>query len=452
MSDIFHPTFHVAIPPGAKYFERAGKKIVRFTSKQGRALEGVVLPGGAKCRVETPGYYARIRTRDGRIRRVALGVTDQEAARQLRSKLQREADQEKAGLIDPFERHRRTPLIGTMIELPKRAHRRDRFGRIERFSSDLALEDLAAAIKGSHLADYTMHLKAAGRTQRHVDEVARTVRRVAIACGFEFAGDLDAAVLNVYLSEVMDSGLSRRTRNAALKGLRALTSWMVRSDRLQRDPLRTIPTINEQADPGRRRRRGLTPTEFEKLLACAKGTIEGISGVERAHLYILAVWTGLRRAELGELAISDLSLDSDPPYVHLPAAATKARRDDHPIPLHPYVAEQMKSWLAKRTSHRTPFVFNLKTRTGRLRKTSKMMRLDCEAAGVEYAGDLGVADFHSCRVAFITNLCRTGTDFSTVVDLARHQDPKLTARIYDRVRLENRVAAIGKLDLPTGVH
>ncbi len=68
--------------------------------------------------------------------------------------------------------------------------------------------------------------------------------------------------------------------------------------------------------------------------------------------------------------------------------------------------------------------------------------------GFTYAGDLGIVDFHSHRVAFITHLCRTA-DFSTVVDLARHSDPKLTSKIYDRVRLENRVAAINGLPLPT---
>jgi hypothetical protein len=76
-----------------------------------------------------------------------------------------------------------------------------------------------------------------------------------------------------------------------------------------------------------------------------------------------------------------------------------------------------------------------------------MMEHDCTAAGLPYVGALGVADFHSHRVAFITNLCRTA-DFSTVVDLARHSDPKLTAKIYDRVRLENRTAAINGLPSP----
>lgn len=71
-------------------------------------------------------------------------------------------------------------------------------------------------------------------------------------------------------------------------------------------------------------------------------------------------------------------------------------------------------------------------------------------AGIPYIGDLGVADFHSHGMAFISRLCRAGTDFSTVVDLARHRDPKLTSKIYDQVRLETRTAAINSLTIATG--
>jgi hypothetical protein len=77
------------------------------------------------------------------------------------------------------------------------------------------------------------------------------------------------------------------------------------------------------------------------------------------------------------------------------------------------------------------------------------MELDCAAAGIAYHGDLDTADFHSIRVQFITALCRSA-DFSTAVELARHKDPRLTSRVYDRVRLEDRTAAINGLALPTG--
>ena len=82
-----------------------------------------------------------------------------------------------------------------------------------------------------------------------------------------------------------------------------------------------------------------------------------------------------------------------------------------------------------------------------------MMQKDCQAAGLPYVdvdgvdGVDGVADFHSHRVAFISNLSRTA-DFGTVVKLARHSDPKLTTGTYDRVRLQERAAAINGLPAP----
>ncbi len=211
-----------------------------------------------------------------------------------------------------------------------------------------------------------------------------------------------------------------------------------------------LSVVNEQSDPNRRQRRPLEPSEFTRLIAAAeKGMpVESISGPERAILYLIAAWTGLRRKELAAITPANLTLDCEPPCIHIRAAFTKAKRDDQPIPLHPMVAKKLREWLVIRNAGPNERIFHLMTRSGRLRKTSKMMEHDCVAAGLPYAGDLGVADFHSHRVAFITNLCRCA-DFSTVVDLARHSDPKLTAKIYDRVRLENRVAAINSL-MPPG--
>jgi hypothetical protein len=53
------------------------------------------------------------------------------------------------------------------------------------------------------------------------------------------------------------------------------------------------------------------------------------------------------------------------------------------------------------------------------------------------------------RSRFITALCRSLDDFSLVVDLARHSDPKLTAGTYDQVKLADRQRAIAGLKLPS---
>jgi hypothetical protein len=158
MAEVFKPTFHEKIPADAKFLTRDGKRFARFKMRSGRTVEGEVLANG-KARVESEKYYGRVTTADGRRVRKCLGVADKQAAVQVLAKLRREAELELAGLLDPFEKHRRTPLIGSMIELPKRKHERNKYGCIIRRASELARSDLEAAIEGSHLADYAMHLR-----------------------------------------------------------------------------------------------------------------------------------------------------------------------------------------------------------------------------------------------------------------------------------------------------
>jgi integrase len=287
-----------------------------------------------------------------------------------------------------------------------------------------------------------------------VDEVIRSIRRVAINCGFEFLGNLDAGVLERHLAAIIAAGRSYRTRNAAFTNVHSFINWLLRTHKLPRDPIQTISRLNEEADPKRRRRRALTADEFERLLATTKSeaspTREGLTGEQRATIYLLAAWSGLRKSELAKLKITDLSLDTVPPFVHLPAAAAKARRDDGAIPLHPFVASELGLWVQKRLSAGNDMLFDLTTSGGHLRRTSLMMEEDCQAAGIPYKSHAGIADFHSHRLAFITHLSRTCDDFSLVSELARHRDPKLTAKIYDKVRMEDRMAAIDALPLPTG--
>jgi integrase len=333
--------------------------------------------------------------------------------------------------------------------LPKRTHLRDKWKRITRFKSELAIDDLKAAIRGSHLEDYGVHLFSSGRSTNHLWETVRTIRRICIECNFRQIQDMNSGELDQYLANMIDCGRTFRTRNASLKAMRAFIRWMIQSERMPRDPFAMLTVVNEASDPNRRSRRTLTPDEFARLIRAAERgpTIEGITGTERAIIYMVAAWTGLRRKELAATMRMHLNLENDPPFVHLPGVDTKAKRDDQPIPLHPVVAVRLRDWINSRNLKQIEPVFHLRTRGGKLRKTNKMMQLDCAAAGLPYVGDLDVADFHSHRVAFITNLCRTA-DFSVAVDLARHSDPKLTAKIYDRVRLEDRVAAINGLAPP----
>src|SRR5262249_5107210 len=182
----------------------------------------------------------------------------------------------------------------------------------------------------------------------------------------------------------------------------------------------------------RRKRRALEAEEFSRLVAAADAgpRVQGISGPDRAMLYVLAAWTGYRRRELASVTLRSLDLEGSPATVRVEAAYSKRRRHDV-VPLHAAVAERLRAWLAVQGPLGVDApLFPLHCRGGGLRRTSKMMRLDLERARVAwiaeaetpaerakrgrsdfltYRDEAGLyADFHSNRHTFISNLGKAG--------------------------------------------
>ena len=78
-------------------------------------------------------------------------------------------------------------------------------------------------------------------------------------------------------------------------------------------------------------------------------------------------------------------------------------------------------------------------------ETAKAMRRDLEAAGIPYATDEGIADFHSLRGFYISSLIRSGASIKTVQVLARHSNPSLTLARYARINVHDVAGAVDSL-------
>lgn len=201
--------------------------------------------------------------------------------------------------------------------------------------------------------------------------------------------------------------------------------------------------------------------------------VEGITGHDRAMIYLVAAWTGFRKGEIGSLTQRSFDLDSDPPTATVAACYSKRRRQDTQV-LHPDLVAQLKSWLAtkKRLDPDRPlFPVSGRVTGGTDRKTHKMMRLDLQRAReawlaeatterdkrqrsksdfLAYADHQGrYADFHSCRHLFITSLERAGISPKMTQTLARHSVIRLTLQTYTHVELSEQVAAIQSLNGPS---
>ena len=131
-------------------------------------------------------------------------------------------------------------------------------------------------------------------------------------------------------------------------------------------------------------------------------------------LYRFAAMTGLRASELASLTPASFDLAADTPTVTLEAACSKHRREDV-LPLHPDLVARLRQWLTERERQpdglRSVLAFDRSSDVKPERlfpgtwpdKAAEMFRIDLEAAGIGYATDAGIADFHSLRHTFISN-------------------------------------------------
>ncbi|MFW6108033.1 MAG: tyrosine-type recombinase/integrase [bacterium] len=150
-------------------------------------------------------------------------------------------------------------------------------------------------------------------------------------------------------------------------------------------------------------------------------------GRQRRVVYMLAVWTGLRRGEIRELRWGDVQLDTAPGRITLRAQATKSKRADT-LPLHPQLADVLRKWRPADAESGEKVVSTV--------PNMKCLRADLALAEIPEQDEAGrYVDFHSLRVSLSTLLAAHKVSPRAAQALMRHTDPRLTASVYTDERL-----------------
>ncbi len=163
------------------------------------------------------------------------------------------------------------------------------------------------------MEDWYAALKAKGNGESHANLFRFRAKALADGCGFINYIDLDCAKVRAALTKLREEkkredgsvetkGISARTANFYLQALKSFATWMVKERRAVENPLLSIEPINDKTvrRDARHERRALTAIELRALLTAAMcaPTRYGMTGIERALVYRLAVETGLRASEL----------------------------------------------------------------------------------------------------------------------------------------------------------
>ena len=334
-------------------------------------------------------WYYRFVDADG-IKVERKGCTDRRATEELAAKAESEAAKVKAGLIDPKE---------------------------------VAYRDHEARPLSDHLADFQRSLLAKDGTPKHAQVTGYRVRRVLDVAKADRISCLSLSKVTDALQALRtEDGFNQETINHYIRAVKGFSRWLWKDKRAREHHLAHLATSNPDGDR-RYIRRPLTPEEAARVIEAAEQGPEvmGMTGPDRAMLYMVALGTGFRAMrELRPLTPERFNLDADPPTITARAGYTKNGKEAVQ-PIAQSLADRLAPWLATKPPGRPVF-------DGMTERTAEMLRVDLEAAGVPYETSEGIVDFHASRVAYISNLVASGASVKVCQTLARHSTPSLDHR------------------------
>jgi len=164
--------------------------------------------------------------------------------------------------------------------------------------------------------------------------------------------------------------------------------------------------------------------EYRRALSAVEVlTLVEKSTPSRAWVYVVILYTGLRRAELNLLTWGDFHLDQAKPCVVLSSRITKNRKAAT-IYLRPEVVDAL---LRHRPDCAMPFEWVFRGKVPQVVKFKK----DLAAAGIAFTDERGRRiDVHALRTTFCTMLSVAGVPPRVAMELMRHSELKLTMRVY----------------------
>lgn len=349
-------------------------------------------------------YYYFSYQDEGGTRRTKKGFTDRRATEDLALQVEQEVKRRRVGLVDPKEEQRAVAVKQPIEELVVQ------FGR---------------SLKNN--------------SEKHVSLSLSRLRKVIAEGGFRSIADIEIDSVEAVLQELLDADdFGRKTYNHYVATVFQFCKWLTPT-KLAANPLQGIKRLNADVDV-RHPRRALSQEEFVNLCKSARESGESIQcydGEERARIYTISYFTGLRRAEIGSLTPQSFKLGDYPATLTVEAKASKHKKKDV-LPLHPELVNQLKVWL--KGKKRSELLFPLLEK----RRTWLMVKKDLQRVGIPYRTEEGIADFHSCRHTHITELLRNGVSLPEAKVLARHSDVRTTMQ-YTHVGLDDQARAVEKL-------
>ncbi len=241
--------------------------------------------------------------------------------------------------------------------------------------------------------------------------------------------DLTHIEFRAKLTQMAEKGKTNKTISNYAEAMTSFLKWCVEMDVIdeRENPLRKFRTWSQKVTT---KTGYFTRKEFDRMMKHSGDLFKLTCQV--------AVCTGYRRGELGELTARSLKEYEGTYWLCLDGQFCKNGKDAmQPLPgeLAEILLEEVKDLKPDDPLLWVPY------------HTSKSMNMLMEDAGVhKYSNPTTKRTFHSLRDSYITWMAQSGVDIRTIQMLARHSDIRITER-YLHTCDERKLLAIRKLDI-----
>jgi len=424
------------------------------------------LPDGTRCKKGDPGAVRRVTKTDsyylelppkeagGKKERIPLGTADEAVAwRKVRQVLD-DRYKEELGILDDKAKHAARPIA-------------------------------------EHLCEWLDAVEASGAGAKRVAMLRSRVGWLIEAAKWRRITDVSKPTLLKALKQLRDEGaagastrtgrrgrgsagrgrgVSHQTSNHYLAHARQFASWLADERRLPGDPLAGLKGLPVSTDRRHDRR---VPEDLEVCVLF--GHLQSLeppapvrcrmTGPQRALGYQVAMCAGLRAGELRRLTPASFDLDSGD--LRVTARSDKAKRKRLQA-LPRWLCDKLRVWLdgggglwadfpphnpgrllaADLALARTLWI--LEAGGGRAEAERRQASGVCLYETPSEDGPLYL-DFHALRHWYVTQAAAVdGIAPSTLLEMARHTDPRLTLEVYAKAKREGVRHAVEQLPRPGG--
>jgi len=291
--------------------------------------------------------------------------------------------------------------------------------QIERESEGLAIpakvKQAAQLPLGLHLDLYLGEKEREWTSDKYYQLTRDRLKKLMRECQWRTLKDLDTLSFTQWRGRQHSS--SSKTLNAFLTCIRGFSDWLHANGFTEADPMKNIRPIKAKGQTFERK-----ALSFEEITVL----LESVKDPMRKAVYITAIYTGLRRAEIEGVEYGDLHLDAEVPYIFARAVTTKNGKDAS-IPLHPAVVDAILT-IGKNEPSPAETVFVV--------PSIERFKEDLKEAKIIYKDDRGnKTDFHALRTTYCTMMNSMGVAPRVAQALMRHSEIGLTMKNYTDANL-----------------